>query len=175
MHGHTIVKKVGPYFVQPCFVIAPVGVNISLLNSSFLDIVSISSLFLTHRSCMVQNSFILGRNNPTRAQATSLLRFRNHIQTHHARWDSSGPGIKPSQRSLPDNAHRLQETDIQGPGGIRTRNTSMRAAADLRLRPLGHWDWRFRKAIFILRHTQLYCVKIEFLLGSVDVSESSTF
>jgi len=27
MHYHTIVKKVGPYFVQPCFVVAPVGVN----------------------------------------------------------------------------------------------------------------------------------------------------
>ena len=26
------------------------------------------------------------------------------------------------------------------PGGIRTHNTSKRTAADLRLRPCGHWD-----------------------------------
>ena len=28
------------------------------------------------------------------------------------------------------------------PGGIRTHNLSKRAAADLRLRPHGYWDWR---------------------------------
>jgi hypothetical protein len=33
-----------------------------------------------------------------------------------------------------------QKTDIHGPGGIRTRNRSKRAAADPRLRPRGHWD-----------------------------------
>ena len=31
-------------------------------------------------------------------------------------------------------------TDIHAPGGIRTRNSSKRSAADPRLRPLGHWD-----------------------------------
>jgi hypothetical protein len=34
-----------------------------------------------------------------------------------------------------------QETNIHAPGGIRTRNPSKRAAANPRLRPLGHWDW----------------------------------
>jgi hypothetical protein len=33
-----------------------------------------------------------------------------------------------------------QDTDIHAPGGIRTRNPRERAAADSRLRPLGHWD-----------------------------------
>jgi len=28
------------------------------------------------------------------------------------------------------------------PGGIRSHNLSRRAAADLRLRPRGHWDWQ---------------------------------
>ena len=46
------LQQAGPHFVQPRFVIASVGVNVSLLNSSFLDIVSISSLFLTYRWCM---------------------------------------------------------------------------------------------------------------------------
>ena len=33
-------------------------------------------------------------------------------------------------------------TTIHAPGGIRTHNLSKRAAADLRLRPRGHWDRR---------------------------------
>ena len=36
-----------------------------------------------------------------------------------------------------------QETDTHAPGGIRTRNPSKQAAADLHLRPRGHWDRRF--------------------------------
>ena len=34
----------------------------------------------------------------------------------------------------------LYNTNIPGPGGIRTRDPSKRSAADPRLRPLGHWD-----------------------------------
>ena len=33
-----------------------------------------------------------------------------------------------------------QQTNIRAPGGIRTHDLSRRAAADLRLRPRGHWD-----------------------------------
>ena len=42
-----------------------------------------------------------------------------------------------------------QNTNIHAPGGIRTRNPSRRAAADPRLRPLGHWD-RLRYVILVL-------------------------
>ena len=38
-----------------------------------------------------------------------------------------------------DNTQHSQETDIHAPGGIRTHDLSRRAAADLRLRPGGHW------------------------------------
>jgi hypothetical protein len=48
--------------------------------------------------------------------------------------------MSPTQGSLPDNTQHPQETNIHAPGGIRTRNTSKRAVADLRLRPRGHWD-----------------------------------
>ena len=48
--------------------------------------------------------------------------------------------ISPKQRPLPDSTHHVQETDIQAPGGIRTRNHSKRSAVDPRLRPHGHWD-----------------------------------
>jgi len=65
---------------------------------------------------------------------------RSHITTHHSRWDYSGRVISSSQRSLPDNTQHLQQTNIHAPGGIRTHDLSRLAAADLRLRPRGHWD-----------------------------------
>jgi len=36
--------------------------------------------------------------------------------------------------------HTTLTTNIHAPGGIRTQDLSRRAAADLRLRPRGHWD-----------------------------------
>jgi hypothetical protein len=39
-----------------------------------------------------------------------------------------------------DNTNTVQETNIHAPGGIRTHDPSKRSAADLRLRPRGHWD-----------------------------------
>jgi len=52
--------------------------------------------------------------------------------------------ISSSQRPLPDNTQHSQQTDIHAPGGIRNHNLSRRAAADLRLRQRGHWDWQIR-------------------------------
>jgi hypothetical protein len=48
--------------------------------------------------------------------------------------------ISPTQRPLPDNIHHSQQTDIHNPSGIRTRNPNKRAAAELCLKPRGHWD-----------------------------------
>ena len=50
--------------------------------------------------------------------------------------------ISSSQRPLPDNTQQSQQTHIHAPGGIGTHNLSRRAAADLRLRPCGQWDWQ---------------------------------
>ena len=63
-----------------------------------------------------------------------------HTTRHHSRLDSSGRVISSSQRPLPDNTQHSQQTNIRAPGGIRTHDLSRRAAADLRLRPRGHWD-----------------------------------
>jgi len=41
-----------------------------------------------------------------------------------------------------------QETDIHGPGGIRTRNPSKRTAADIRFRPRAHRD-RLIEILFV--------------------------
>ena len=61
--------------------------------------------------------------------------------THtYTRQDFSGRGIGPSQRPLSDNTQHSLVTDIHGPGGIRTRNSSQRAPAALRLRPRGRCD-----------------------------------
>ena len=54
--------------------------------------------------------------------------------------DSSGRVISSSQKTPPYNTQHLQETNIHSPGGILTHNLSRRAAADPRLRPLGHRD-----------------------------------
>ena len=48
--------------------------------------------------------------------------------------------IRSSQRPLPDKTQHSQQTNIHATVGIRTHNLSRRAAADLRLRPRGHWD-----------------------------------
>ena len=65
---------------------------------------------------------------------------RSHTTTHHSRQDSSRKVISSSQRPLPDNSQHSIQTEIHASGGIRTHNFSRRAAADLRLRPRGHWD-----------------------------------
>jgi hypothetical protein len=43
------------------------------------------------------------------------------------------------RRDIPDNTLHSQQTSIHNPSGIRTYNLSWRAAANLRLRPHGHW------------------------------------
>jgi len=48
-----------------------------------------------------------------------------------------------TQTPLPDQIQHSQETDIYGPGWIRTHNPNKWVAADLRLRPRGHWERLF--------------------------------
>jgi len=59
---------------------------------------------------------------------------------HSVKKDSSGRLICSTHRTLPDNTQHAQQTDIHATCGIRTRNPSKRAAADLRLRKCNHWD-----------------------------------
>ena len=80
--------------------------------------------------------------DPTRVMASSFLRVfpRPHTTKHHSRYYSSGRVISSSQRLLPDNTKQSQQKNIHAPGGIRTHDLNRRAAADLCLRPRGHWD-----------------------------------
>jgi hypothetical protein len=62
--------------------------------------------------------------------------------------------MSPTQRPLHDNRRHSQEWDIHDLGRIRTHNPSIRAAADPRLRPRGHWDRHFRSLrMFHISHT----------------------
>ena len=88
-------------------------------------------------------SFFFWSNSP-QVQAHLIHEVcRSHTTTHHTRWNSSGRVISSSQRPVPDNTQHSQQTAIHAPGGIRTHNLNRRTAADLRLRPLGHWDRLF--------------------------------
>jgi len=60
-----------------------------------------------------------------------------------------------SQRLLRENAQHLQDTDIQTPDEIRTRNLRKRAATDLRLRPPG-----YRDGLYIVLLFQIYILEI---------------
>jgi len=62
--------------------------------------------------------------------------------------------ISPSQRPLPDNTQHSQQTDIHVLARIRTRNPSIRAAADLSLRTRGYWD-RLIKGLQVHKYLQI--------------------
>ena len=78
---------------------------------------------------------------PNAGQGRLILEVStSHKVTRHSRWGFSGREIGPSQRLLPHHTKHLQQTDLLATGGIRTGNPCKRAAADLFLRPLGHWN-----------------------------------
>jgi hypothetical protein len=60
------------------------------------------------------------------------------VNTYNIRQNSSGRGIRPSQRPLRNNTQHLQGTDIHAFRGLRNRNAKKGAAADMRLRSRGH-------------------------------------
>jgi hypothetical protein len=65
-----------------------------------------------------------------------LITLRHTLKSVGLLWTRAGP----SQRPTPDNTNTVQETNIHAPSGIPTHDPSKRSAADLRLRPRGHWD-----------------------------------
>jgi hypothetical protein len=64
------------------------------------------------------------------------LKSRHTSFSKNPLWSSD----QPDAETLPDNTQQSQETDIHVPGGIRTRNPNIRAAAYPRLRPRRHGD-----------------------------------
>jgi hypothetical protein len=92
------------------------------------------------------------RDSPQWARVSSFTRFLDHTQrrvtvlrtvTRRGRlWtvNHCGRVISSLQRPLSDNTQHSLQTNVHFSGGIRTHNICKRAAADLRLRPRGHWD-----------------------------------
>jgi len=95
----------------------------------------ISHFFLQH---VTVGYLFLARQPPVGQGLLINEVSRSHTTMHHIL--SSGRVISLSQRPLPDNTQHSQQTKIHDPGGIRTHNLSGRAAAELRLRPRGHWE-----------------------------------
>ena len=82
---------------------------------------------------------IFSAQQPNAVQGRLMLEVsQSRTINHHSRWDSSGQGISPSERHLPNNTQDSEETDIHAPNGIRTRYPSKQAAVDPRLRPPGY-------------------------------------
>jgi hypothetical protein len=54
---------------------------------------------------------------------------RSHTTTHHSRLVSSGRVIISSQRPLPENTQRSQETDIHAPAGFEPTVSALERAA----------------------------------------------
>jgi len=85
--------------------------------------------------------FLIWRNSPQWARVSSFTRFLDHTQKHatidRTPLDEWSAGRRDLYLTTHDN-HNIQTST--SPGGIRTHNLSRRAAADLRLRPRGHWD-----------------------------------
>jgi len=77
---------------------------------------------------------------PNACHGLLILEVSRSHTTHHSRYDSSGQVISSSQRPLPYNTQHSQQRNIHAPGRIRTHNLGRREAADLHLRPCGHWD-----------------------------------
>ena len=80
--------------------------------------------------------------------------------------------ISSSQRPLPDNTQHSQQTNIHVPGGIRTHDLSRRAAADLRLKPRGHWDRRIRQVTGLNLVGKLY--RLKFVLVFLSLCMQTT-
>jgi hypothetical protein len=79
----------------------------------------------------INNFFFFCRNSPQWARASSFTRFLDHTQR------CTTVGRTPLDELVVEHP---QHTDIHAPGVLRTHNLSRPAAADLRLRPRGHWD-----------------------------------
>ena len=106
---------------------------VSSLDKTIMNLLS----FIWFNAYTCLNIFFF-RCGPTRAMTSSFLRFLDHTQrratfgrTPLGEWSARRRDIYLTTQTL--------TTNIHVPDGIRTHDLSKRAAADLRLRPRGHW------------------------------------
>ena len=99
--------------------------------------------------------FFFWPDSPQWAGASSFTRFLDNTQR---RTTVSRIPLDEWSARRRDNTQHSQQINIHARGGIRTHNLSKRAAADLRLRPRGHWD----------RHRKVFRYINKILYGSGD-------
>ena len=86
-------------------------------------------------------------NNTQHSQHTTRTTHNTHNTQHsqhtkqHSQHTIHNTHNTQHSQHTTNNTHNTQQTNIHTPGGIRTHDLSRRAAADLCLRPRGHWDW----------------------------------
>jgi len=81
------------------------------------------------------------RDCPQWARVSSFTRFLDHTQRRTT--VSRTPWTRDqlvAETSTCQHTQYSQQTNVHARRGIRTHNLSRQAAADLRLRPRGHWD-----------------------------------
>jgi hypothetical protein len=108
-------------------------------------------------------TFFLWRCDPTRVIASSFLRFLDHTQRRTTVGRTPLDEWSAHRRDLyltTHNTHNRQT--LHAPNGIRTHEFSRRAAADLRLRPRGHWDRHF---CWYTQH--ILCVRVCAVITSI--------
>ena len=89
--------------------------------------------------CNVITQFVcFWRDSPQWARASSFMRFLDHTQRRTTVGRTPLDEWSARRRDL--YLTTLTTDRYPCPGGTRTHNLSSRAAADLRLRPRGHWD-----------------------------------
>ena len=81
------------------------------------------------------------RDSPQWARASSFPRFLDHTQRRNTVGRTPLDEWSARRRDVYLTTHTTLTTDKRPcPGGIRTHSLNRREAADLRLRPRGHWD-----------------------------------
>jgi hypothetical protein len=87
--------------------------------------------------------------------------------------------ISPSQKPLPtqDNTtYKHKRQNIHAPSGIRTRNSSNKAAADQRLIPRGYWDQHtiaYHYFISSINYINITAFTVTYATGSFYVANYS--
>ena len=138
--GNRLVPDLGPllckYFAFP-FLSCRVTKTDAALTPIMDNAICVNAVTDTNRFFF----FLFWPNRPPLpqwAQGLFIHEFsRSHTTTHHSRQDSSGRVIISSQRPLPDNTRQSKQKYT--PRWALNPQTQ-RPAADLRLRPRGHWD-----------------------------------
>jgi hypothetical protein len=106
--------------------------------------------------------FFLRRCGPTRSMASSCTRFLDHTQRHTTVSRTHLNERSGSRRDIyltTHNTHIIQTS--MPPAGFRAHNLNRRAAADLRLRPCGHWN----RLLLLLKF--FICIMLRFIRYSL--------